>query len=94
MSEEVKQQTEQPESEGQASQGFVRNKKAGGRPKRKICAFCMGKDKAIDYKDVARLRKYISEKGKIVSRRTTGLCSLHQREVTNAIKRARAMSLI
>ncbi|MCL2228912.1 MAG: 30S ribosomal protein S18 [Firmicutes bacterium] len=48
----------------------------------------------LDYKDVNRLRKYLTQNGKIISRRQTGLCARHQREVTNAIKRARNMSLI
>ena len=69
-------------------------KKALSKPKRKICPFCVEKSLWIDYKDVARLRKYITEKGKIVSRRQTGLCAAHQRELTNAIKRARNMSLL
>ena len=61
--------------------------------KRKVCAFCTDKI-AIDYKDVARLRKYITEKGKILPRRQTGTCAKHQRELANAIKRARYMALI
>ena len=61
--------------------------------KRKVCAFCTDKI-AIDYKDVARLRKYITEKGKILPRRQTGACAKHQRELANAIKRARYMALI
>ena len=64
------------------------------KPKRKICPFCVEKSVYIDYKDINRLRKYVTEKGKIVSRRQTGLCAAHQREITNAIKRARNMSLI
>ena len=67
--------------------------KFGNRQKRRPCAFCMNKT-TIDYKDVNRLRKYMTQNGKIVSRRQTGLCARHQREVTNAIKRARNMSLI
>lgn len=68
-------------------------KKPGGKPKRRPCAFCMEKNVYIDYKD-PRLKKYISEKGKLVSRRQTGLCAGHQREITTAVKRARNMSLI
>ncbi len=61
---------------------------------RKTCAFCAEKVESIDYKDVAKLRRYMSEKGKIIPRRTTGLCAKHQRELTNAIKRARVMALL
>jgi len=71
-----------------------RPRRNGMRPKRKVCQFCAQKITFIDYKDVARLRKFMTEKGKIISRRQTGLCARHQREITNAIKRARNMSLI
>ncbi|MDR0462492.1 MAG: 30S ribosomal protein S18 [Christensenellaceae bacterium] len=64
------------------------------KPKRRVCSFCMNKIAYIDYKDINRLKKYLSEKGKIISRRQTGLCARHQRELTTAIKRARNMSLI
>lgn len=83
--EEVKVQEQQP-----VEKEF---KKARRQPKRKVCAFCADKI-AIDYKDVARLRKYITEKGKILPRRQTGTCAKHQREIANAIKRARYMALI
>lgn len=63
------------------------------KPKRRPCGFCMEKNVYIDYKD-PRLKKYITEKGKIVSRRQTGLCAKHQRELTTAVKRARNMALI
>ena len=62
--------------------------------KRKVCAFCVEGAKSIDYKDVNKLRKYITEKGKILPARQTNLCSKHQREVTTAIKRARYMALL
>ena len=62
--------------------------------RKKVCAFCSDKVEYIDYKDVNKLRKYITEKGKIVSRRQTGTCAKHQREVTTAIKRARNMALL
>ena len=62
-------------------------------PKRKF-AFCVAGEKAIDYKDVAKIRKYITENGKILPRRQTGVCAAHQRELTNAIKRARNMALL
>ena len=62
--------------------------------RRKVCQFCLDKVKDIDYKDVNKLRKYITENGKIVSRRQTGTCAFHQRQIANAIKRARHMALI
>ena len=62
--------------------------------RRKVCQFCLDKVKNVDYKDAAKLRKYITENGKIVSRRQTGTCAFHQREIANAIKRARHMALI
>lgn len=64
------------------------------KSKRKVCAFCQDKCEYIDYKDVAKLKKYIAESGKIVARRQTGLCAKHQRELTLAIKRARIMALL
>lgn len=69
-------------------------KKQGKPVRKKPCSFCMEKCAYIDYKDVNRLRKYMTEKGKIISKRQTGLCAGHQREVTTAIKRARNMSLL
>ena len=60
---------------------------------KKVCAFCAEKTEVIDYKNVAKLRKFMTEKGKIIPRRTTGLCATHQRELTQAIKRARVMAL-
>ena len=64
------------------------------KQKRKVCVFCADKNEVIDYKDVAKLKKYITEKGKIIARRQTGLCAKHQRELTLAIKRARVMALL
>jgi len=66
----------------------------GRRPKRKICAFCADKNAVIDYKDTARLRRYISERGKILPRRMTGSCAKHQRELAMAIKRSRIVALL
>lgn len=63
-------------------------------PRRKVCAFCQEKVEHIDYKDVARLRKYVTEKGKILPRRMTGTCSAHQRELAEAIKKARIVALL
>ncbi len=68
-------------------------KRRGGRRRRKVCVFC-GKDNVIDYKDTAKLRRYISERGKILPRRVTGNCAKHQRAITVAIKRARHVALM
>lgn len=62
--------------------------------RRKVCNFCMEKSEFIDYKDIAKIRKYTSESGKILPRRMTGICAHHQRELAVAIKRARQMALI
>ena len=70
--------------------GAARPRRAGGfRSRKKVCAFCGEKSKPVDYKDVGTLRKYISERGKILPRRITGTCASHQRAITTAIKRAR-----
>ena len=66
----------------------------GMRRRKKVCVFCVEEGKQIDYKDVATLRKYISERGKILPRRVTGTCARHQRELTVAIKRARHIALL
>ena len=71
-----------------------KNPKKAKRTPKKVCAFCNDKSEVIDYKDVAKLKRYITEKGKIIPRRTTGVCACHQRELTNAIKRARVMALL
>ena len=63
-------------------------------PRKKVCAFCVDKVEVIDYKDVAKLKKYVTEKGKILPRRQTGTCAEHQRTLTVAIKRAREMALL
>ena len=64
------------------------------RPKRKVCTFCADRLEPIDYKDQTRLRKYISERGKILPRRISGTCAMHQRKLQTAIKRARQIALI
>lgn len=64
------------------------------RPKRKVCAFCVDKIKEIDYKDTGRLKRFLSDRGKILPRRITGNCAGHQRQVTVAIKRARQVALL
>lgn len=69
------------------------NKKRGRR-KKKICVFCAEKATSVDYKDVAKLRKFVSERGKILPRRITGNCAKHQRLLTTAVKRARHVALM
>ena len=64
------------------------------KPRRKVCAFCVDKIEDIDYKDIPRLRRYLSERAKIVPRRVTGTCARHQRQLTTAIKRARHLALL
>ena len=78
------------------------NKEAGAAPMRrrpihrrkKVCVFCSDTNQVIDYKDVNLLKKYVSERGKILPRRITGNCAKHQRELTVAVKRARQIALI
>ncbi|MBQ1755827.1 MAG: 30S ribosomal protein S18 [Oscillospiraceae bacterium] len=62
--------------------------------RKKVCQFCVDKVTSIDYKDTAKLRRFISERGKILPRRTTGTCAAHQRQLTVAIKRARQIALL
>jgi small subunit ribosomal protein S18 len=66
----------------------------GRRPRRKVCDFCASKIPYIDYKDSNRLRRYMTERGKIAPRRMSGLCAKHQRQLAVAIKRARAIALL
>ncbi len=69
-------------------------RRGGGMRRKKVCQFCAEKSKEIDYKDVELLKKYITERGKILPKRITGTCAVHQREVTTAIKRARIVALL
>lgn len=66
----------------------------GARRRRKVCQFCADKVETIDYKDTAKLRKFVSDRAKILPRRMTGTCAAHQRELTEAIKRSRQIALI
>lgn len=66
----------------------------GRRMKRKVCAFCAEKSESIDYKDVGKLQKFVTERGKILPKRLSGTCAKHQRELTAAIKRARNIVLL
>ena len=64
------------------------------KPRKKVCSFCADKSKNIDYKDINKLKKHITERGKILPRRVNGNCSKHQRELTISIKRARQVALL
>ncbi|MDE6149698.1 MAG: 30S ribosomal protein S18 [Ruminococcus sp.] len=71
-----------------------RNSRPGKRGRKKVCMFCVDRAEKIDYKDIAKLRKCMTERSKILPRRVTGTCAYHQRELTSAIKRARHVALI
>ena len=80
-----------------AAKGVRREGGPGGRfrrPRRKSCRFCQDRVVAIDYKDYNRIRTFVSDRGKIVPSRMTGTCASHQRELTQAIKRARNIALL
>ncbi|MBI2914613.1 MAG: 30S ribosomal protein S18 [Firmicutes bacterium] len=66
----------------------------GKKGRKKVCSFCVDKIQSIDYKETGRLRRYVSERGKIVPRRISGNCAWHQRQVTVAVKRARHVALL
>ncbi len=66
----------------------------GRRPRKRVCGFCVDKVQDVDYKDVGKLRKFITERGKILPRRISGNCAKHQRQVTIAIKLARNIALL
>src|ERR687883_1321607 len=83
---------------GPGGPGGMRPRRPRGKarlvPRRKVCGFCAEKLPYIDYKDVGRLRRYLSERGKIEPRRKTGTCARHQRALTIAIKRGRHVALL
>ncbi len=66
----------------------------GGMRRKKVCQFCAEKTEYIDYKDVDKLKKFVTERGKIIPRRVTGTCAIHQRDITRAVKRARVVALM
>lgn len=70
------------------------NRRGGRKSRKKVCSFCVDKVEVIDYKDISRLRRFVSERAKILPRRVTGTCARHQRDLTVAIKRARYLALI
>jgi small subunit ribosomal protein S18 len=65
-----------------------------GKKRRKVCSFCVDKVESIDYKETGRLRRYLTERGKILPRRISGNCAGHQRQLTQAIKRARQIAML
>ena len=73
---------------------MARDRRRGRRGRRKVCSFCVDKVEYVDYKEVGRLRRYLSERGKILPRRINGNCARHQRQLTVAIKRARQVALL
>src|SRR5687768_46586 len=86
---------------GGGGRGGDRDDRGGGaryggprRPRRKVCSFCVDKVKKIDFKDIGRIRRYVSERGKIDPRRKSGNCPKHQRMLTTALKRARNMAML
>ena len=95
--EEKKKATKTANANGAANPGAATEEKAAKKvyrnTKKKVCVFCVEK-LAIDYKDVNQLKKFITEKGKIVPRRMSGVCGNHQAMLANAIKRARFMALL
>lgn len=66
----------------------------GRRPRKRVCSFCVDKVESMDYKETHKIRKYITDRGKILPRRISGNCAMHQRQVTLAIKRARSIALL
>ena len=82
---ETRERTERPERS---------ERPTNDRRRRKICQFCADKVEHIEYKDTAKLRKYVSDRGKILPRRMTGTCAAHQRQLTEAVKRARHVALL
>ncbi len=79
-----------PRAGGREFAGGMRQR----RTRRKVCAFCANKVESIDFMDDVTLKKYISENGKILPKRMTGTCAIHQRELTTAIKRARQIAIL
>ncbi|MEW6324121.1 MAG: 30S ribosomal protein S18 [Nitrospirota bacterium] len=82
------------EREQEREGGRGRDREESRFLRRKVCRFCTERGLSIDYKDASLLRNYLSERGKIVPRRISGTCALHQRELTLAIKRARVVALL
>jgi small subunit ribosomal protein S18 len=97
VAEETSQQQPQGEGQGPRPQRDERPRRRGGGGRfgrRRVCAFCVDKVEYIDYKEPGRLRRYVSDRGKIEPRRKTGTCAGHQRMLTTALKRARHLALL
>ena len=92
MSEQREERQHAPREQRESRPGGFNKKRRGKR--RKVCNFCVDKVKVVDYKDINRLGRYVSERGKILPRRITGNCAAHQRAVTLAIKNARIVALM
>ncbi len=97
--EETKKETtapraERPERSERVERSERPERQQRNRRRRKVCAFCVDKITNVDYKDASKLKKYMSERGKILPRRMTGTCARHQRQLTEAIKRARHIALL
>ena len=69
-------------------------RRRGGMRRKKVCQFCADKSETIDYKDVEKLNRFVTERGKILPKRVTGTCAIHQRDITIAVKRARIVALL
>ena len=83
-----------PSGPPSADRGPRDSSRAPKRQHRKVCSFCVEKIDYIDYKEVSRLRRFVSDRGKILPRRVTGTCARHQRPLTTALERARAIALL
>ncbi len=99
VAEEVKAEATEVEAAAPAAENterreYTQRPRQNNRKRKKVCAFCAEKIEDIDYKDTLRLRKYTSERAKILPRRVTGTCAKHQRQLTIAIKRARQVALM
>ena len=90
----MEEKTVAPVTEAYATPAVAPRKPMRKTARRKVCAFCVDKAEAIDYKDANKLKKYVTEKGKILPRRMTGVCAKHQRMLSSAIKRARIAALL
>jgi len=66
----------------------------GRKPKKKICSYCVDKIESVDYKQYEKLKRFVTERGKVLPRRISGNCARHQRQLTRAIKKARIMALL
>ena len=84
----------QPKQRGEERSTSRRRPPSNAQPRRRNCHFCRDKVEEVDYKNLAQLRRYVSEKGKIRSRRITGACRRHQEQIAVAVKRAREMALL